>query len=115
MKNNKACTYDQISLPVCIQKSRMFSDYANSNINLNSYENKCSNNTIENVIHLNLVKKNPQISYYNKKLNADIIGVSGTWLRQSTPNRTIDILGYKIFRSDRNFHKMNIVKGGGCM
>lgn len=103
----------------------MFSDYANSNINLNSYENKCSNNTIENVIHLNLVKKNlqcllqgsnlEQISYYNKELNADIIGVSGTWLRQSTPNRTIDILGYKIFRSDRNFHKMNIVKGGGCM
>lgn len=54
-----------------------------------------------------------QICLYNKDINADVIAVSETWLNKNINNGLVNIDGYKLMRSDRNFKKTNVIKGGG--
>lgn len=51
------------------------------------------------------------------KLDLDVIAISVTWLKRAINNMMIAIDGYQIVRSDRNFDKNDIKKGGGgvCM
>lgn len=49
----------------------------------------------------------------NVNLNADVIAISESWLNPSIRNGTISMDSYRLYRSDRNFKRQHIKKGGG--
>lgn len=49
----------------------------------------------------------------NDSLRSDIIAIGESWLNKSVSNKLINIDGYKVYRSDRNFKMKNVKRGGG--
>lgn len=96
---------------------------------------ECNNNNIDKFMNLtDCNKKFLKIIHFNaqgllegmhfeqicdviNKFKLDIIAISETWLNQAISNKTMSINGYQVFRSDRNFNRSIIKKGGGgvCM
>lgn len=89
---------------------------------LNNYE-KCTDLFKENESFLKIIHFNAQgllegahlesILLLNENLKADIISISESWLNTSIRSGTINIEEYNLYRSDRNFRRHLIKKGGG--
>lgn len=102
--------------------SHYFSDAKTVKCNNDSFE-KCLNLFKTNVKFIKIVNFNAQgllegshlehIHLINGKLGADIVAVSESWLNKSICNKLINMNGYKLIRSDRNFKSKNVRKGGG--
>lgn len=95
---------------------------------------QCIHNTYEDFIRICSIKKNniiilnlnaqgllegnhfEQMCTYINDNRIDIISVEETWLNTTVNNKSVDIEGYKICRSDRNLRRAKKKKGGGvCM
>lgn len=115
----------------CKLKNNVSSIHTGDELIMDMNSDRCINNSLErfnylfknNSSYLRVVHFNAQglmegshfehICLKIKDASPDLIIISETWLKSSISNKLVNIDNYKLIRSDRNFKKTNIVKGGG--